>query len=94
MPEVFSYNLPVTILKEGDYFVAYSPALDLSSAGKSEPEAKRMFSEAVSVLFEELLEMGTLDKVLNELGWKKIDHVYQPPQVIDQSMMEVKVPAV
>lgn len=61
-------SLPVSVLKEGKYFIAYSPALDLSTSGKSFTEAKNRFGEAVQIFFEELLEKGTLNEVLVELG--------------------------
>lgn len=88
-----SYTLPVTIFREGKAFVAYTPALDLSSVGKTEKEARRMFAEAVEVFFEELIEMGTVDEVLQELGWEKVKGRLQPPSVVEQSFVNVPVPA-
>ena len=87
-----SVNLPVTIFKEGEAFVAYSPALDLSTCGKSENDVRRMWNEAVEAFFEELIEEGTLEKVLSDLGWRKINNNFQPPEVVDQSMIEMKLP--
>jgi predicted RNase H-like HicB family nuclease len=94
MKHPISYSLPVTIFREGDAFVAYTPALDLSSAGKTEADARRMFGEAVEALFEELSEMGTLDGVLGDLGWKKMKRGFEPPKVVDHSLMSVQIPAV
>ena len=62
--------LQLNILKEGDTYVAYSPALDLSSCGKTVGEAKRNFQSALNLFLEELQEMGTLDEVLLDLGWR------------------------
>jgi predicted RNase H-like HicB family nuclease len=91
MKKPMSYSLPVTIFREGQYFVAYSPALDLSSSGKSEDESKKMFGEAVDIFFEELTESGTLEEVLLDLGWTKVDNRFEPPELIDQSVMTVSV---
>ena len=33
---------------------------------------KKRFKEAVSIFFEELVKKGTLDEVLESLGWQKI----------------------
>lgn len=88
-----SVSLPVTIFRDGNAFVAYTPALDLSSAGKTEEEAKKMFLEAVDTFFEELIDMGTLDAVLKDLGWTKRDGAHYPPRVIEHSLMSVKVAA-
>ena len=37
------FNLPVSVLKEGKSFVAYTPALDLSTAGKTLEDAQKNF---------------------------------------------------
>lgn len=92
MEQSISYGLPVTIFREGAAFVAHSPALDLSSVGSSEEEAKRMFAEAVETFFEELIDMGTLDGVLKDLGWTKSKGKFQPPEVVRQSVVDVMVP--
>ncbi|HEV7424631.1 MAG TPA: hypothetical protein VGO21_05625 [Candidatus Paceibacterota bacterium] len=57
-------NLPITIFKEGKSYVAYSPALDLSTSASTYKKAQARFSEIVKIFFEELGEMGTLDSVL------------------------------
>lgn len=65
-------QIPVFMFKEGNTFVAYTPALDLSSCGSTLEEAQNNFKDAVSLFLNELEEMGTLDKVLVKLGWKKL----------------------
>ncbi len=67
-------NLPVSVLKEGKKFVAYTPALDLSTSGNTYEEAKKRFEEVVRIFFEEIHEQGTAEEVLKELGWKKIQN--------------------
>jgi len=69
--------------------VAYSPALDLSTCGHDLEEAKKMFSEAVEIFFEELTEKGTLDEVLLGLGWTKKDDEIVPPMLIAQESIRV-----
>ena len=75
-------NLPVTIFKEGKSYVAYSPALDLSTCASTYKKAQTNFSEIAGIFIEELVEMGTLDAVLRELGWQKIKSNWQPPVVV------------
>ena len=48
------YPIRIEIFKEGDAFVAYVPSLDLSTAGSSMTEAKRMCFEAIEIFLEEL----------------------------------------
>lgn len=85
-------NLPVAFIKEGEQVVAYTPALDLSTSGKDTAEAKERFGEIVSIFFKDLLEQGTLDAVLSDLGWRQIGSAWNPP-VISQESMSVAIPA-
>ncbi len=81
--------LKVNILKESGNYIAYSPALDISSCGKSEAEAKRNLGSAVKLFLEELQEMGTLDEALLELGWRKADNPrynWIPPQLLNTTV--------
>ncbi len=92
MDQSISCGLPVTIFREGVAFVAYSPALDLSSCGSSEQDAKRMFGEAVQIFFEELMETNSIDAVLKDLGWTKAKGQFSPPEVVEQAVVNVMVP--
>lgn len=85
-------SLPVAILKEGNYFIAHSPVLDLSTSGKSFEQVKRRFNEAVDIFFEELIAKGTLDEVLTDLGWYKVQSKWTPPVVISQASESFKIP--
>ena len=84
-----AYNLPVSILKEGNRFVAYSPALDLSSSGKTFEEARSRFIEATDIFFEEIEEHGTLEEVLAELGWQKKRRTWSAPEVVSHESLEL-----
>ena len=86
------FSLPISIIKEGRYYIAYSPALDLSTSAKTFEEVKKRFDEVVEIFFEELLEKGTLDKVLNELGWQKVDKEWYPPVVVANETENFKIP--
>ena len=57
-------NLPVWFMKEGEAFIAYSPALDLSTCGDTFEKAQRRFAEAADIFFEECVQRGTLDEAL------------------------------
>jgi hypothetical protein len=64
-------RLPVQIFKEGGQFIAYCPALDLSTCGASIVKAKKMFVEMLDIFLSEVSRMGTTDKVLTQCGWRK-----------------------
>lgn len=89
----FSFSLPVVITKQGKRFVAYTPALDISTSGKSEKEVKLRFEELANIFFEEISEAGTINDVLSELGWKKEQKKWAPPQVVSSSSIGFHIPA-
>jgi predicted RNase H-like HicB family nuclease len=54
------------IFKEGDAYVAYVPALDVSSCGATDEEARRNIRDAVRGYLAASADMGTLDEILRE----------------------------
>jgi len=90
MPHI-EYNLPVAFIKEGVHVVAYTPALDISTSGANEAEAKNRFVELVRMFFADLVENNTVDAVLSDLGWEKNQQRWSPPAVTQQSV-SVQVP--
>lgn len=88
----FTVTLPITFLREGDAFVAYTPALDLSTVGDSLDEAKVRFDEAARLFFEEIIEKGTINDVLAELGWQRQNNQFIPPTVIANQTEQVTIP--
>lgn len=97
MKKMHEVTLSVSIIKEGKAFVAYSPALDISTAGSSLKEVKMNFAEAVDIFFEEVRKRGTTEDALYSLGWekvtknKKVD--WTPPIEVEHSTTKVSVPA-
>lgn len=88
------FALPVSILKEGNSFIAYTPALDLSTSGSTFEKAQKNFEEAVRIFFEELTEMGTVDDVLSGLGWQKQNKTFVPPVVVANQTQTFSIPAI
>ena len=86
------FALPVSILKEGESFIAYTPALDLSTSGNTFEDAQKNFNEAVNIFFEELIEMGTLEEVLSGLGWQKENNNFMPPFVVANQTENFSIP--
>jgi len=88
----FDTQLQVSFLKEGRRYIAYAPALDLSTSGKTLEEARKRFGEAAMLFFDELTRRGTLGEVLGELGWQKINRSWKPPMVVSQQSETIKIP--
>ncbi len=65
----YHVGLSLVEFEEDNVTIIYSPALDLSGYGYSQPEAKQSFSEALHEFFRYTNNKKTLDKVLKDLGW-------------------------
>ncbi|OGM90293.1 hypothetical protein A2755_03835 [Candidatus Wolfebacteria bacterium RIFCSPHIGHO2_01_FULL_48_22] len=84
-------QLPVSFLREGKAYIAYTPALDISTSGRTFAQTQKRFGELVELFFEELMDMGTLETVLLELGWEKQNKKWVPPTVVAQQLHSVSV---
>lgn len=75
-------QVDVLIFEEHGSYVAYCPALEVSSYGDTKDEAKKAFDGAMNIFIKETTTKGTLEKYLLKLGWQlqqKPKRVYQPP---------------
>ncbi len=88
---MLQFNLPVSILREGKKYIAYTPALDLSTSGNTFDQAKKRFDEIVHIFFEEITKENTTEQVLTELGWQKVNAKWNPPIVISNESQMVKL---
>lgn len=79
-----SFKLGMVFIKEGDTYVSYIPALDLSTHGDSVEDAAKAGSEASKLFLEELIKDNTFEEVLLNLGWQKVDQDFSlaPPEVL------------
>lgn len=77
---IHNITLQVIFFKEDAKVIAYAPALDLSACGDNLEDAKKGFDTVVKAFFEELIKMGTLEKVLHTLGWRKKVRTWAVPQ--------------
>jgi hypothetical protein len=75
-------RISVIVFQESKKFVAYSPAIDLSTCGNTEEQARKRFVEAASIFFSEIKSKGTTEEVLAECGWCKQpgEQNWQPPR--------------
>lgn len=79
----FIVNLQLQLMKEGKTAVVYCPALDICGYGSTPEDAKKDFDAALKIFLDETTAHQTLDKALEELGWKKV-MVHKKPQWIPQ----------
>jgi predicted RNase H-like HicB family nuclease len=55
--------------REGDWFIAHCPPLDVTTQGRTLAEAKANLVEASELFIASCLERGTLDQAMKELGF-------------------------
>jgi predicted RNase H-like HicB family nuclease len=65
-------NLRAAVRREGKHWVAGCPALDVWTQGKTRQDAQQCLNEAVPLWFEDCLARGTLDRALQEVGFRPV----------------------
>ena len=86
------FQLQISFIKEGDQYVAYIPALDLSTSGHTLKQAQKMAKEITDIFFDECIKKGVLEEVLRDLGWRKTTTSkggWIPPQLVSQESMNI-----
>lgn len=86
------FKLPVIFMREKKHFIAYSPVLDLSTSGKTFKEAQKRFVKIAVIFFKEIINKGTINEVLESLGWQKAKKEWKPPVVISHQPEIISVP--
>jgi len=78
-------QLGVLIFQEGDSYLAYCPALQLSTYGDSVNDVKEAFEDLVRSYAEDSHKMGTLEKDLISHGWilQSTTGIAEPPKEFD-----------
>lgn len=92
MKKITHIQLMVSVVKQGNRYIAYSPALDFSTSGRSEKEARKRFAEGAMLVIEELEKAGTMHDVLRELGWHQGRKQWSPPKIISQEAIGLRLP--
>ena len=66
-------NLHIDYFEEEGHIVALCPELQVSSFGDTLTDAEQSIKEALTLFFEGCQELGTLEEVLEESGFVKLD---------------------
>ena len=77
-------SVRVEIFKEGGLYVALSPELNVSSFGETVEDARKSIKEAIEIFVEECREMGTIEEVLEESGFLKINDSWKSRKPITE----------
>ena len=91
--DTITVTLEVMLYTEGDYSVAYCPALELSAYGDNNKVAKNEFKNSLQIFIEETMKRGTLENELLSLGWvlQKVPKAkYKPPRLNMEELLAAK----
>jgi predicted RNase H-like HicB family nuclease len=69
-----------TMKRDGEWYVAYCPPLDIGSQGTTPEEARENLIEAARMFLASCLERGTLDQALKELGFIPLGKAHSMPR--------------
>src|ERR1700690_3242824 len=72
MQGILQLNLFGMTKREGGWYIAHCPPLDITTQGRTQGEARRNLLEASELFVISCLERGTLDEALRELGFTKV----------------------
>lgn len=84
-------QLDIFILKQENFFVAFSPALNLSAYGDEIEDALDSFEYTIAEFFKDMGSNQNLDAELEELGWQKYDHNFQRNILVDDFIKAIPV---
>ncbi|OHB21826.1 MAG: hypothetical protein A2939_01885 [Parcubacteria group bacterium RIFCSPLOWO2_01_FULL_48_18] len=82
--------LTTKVWQEGNYYIAYTPELDVASQGKTYDQAQRRLKESVTLFLETAKKRGVLRQILREAGFITADKKWRQPS-ISISSLEIKV---
>ena len=93
MKKSLKLNIQIDIIREGKMYVAYSPALDLASCGKTIEQAEKSFAEAADLFFESIIARGVYKETLLSLGWRVASKQIWPPTIISRELSPIRIPS-
>jgi len=77
-----------TLKREGRWWIAHCPPLDVSTQGQTASEARKNLVEACELFIASCLERGTFDRAMKELGLTTLrpSHPRIPPNAFKMAI--------
>ena len=82
-------SFTVHLFRDGDVIVAHVPELDVSTCGDTAESARTNIKDAVRAFLEAAEEIGTLNDVLEEAGYRRNENGWTPPEFLAVDRMAV-----
>jgi len=80
------------IFKEGKMFVAHAPELDISSCATTKGKALTNLQQAVRLFLEEAEKKGSLQQILKESGFSRLNQTLVGPKLVDTQRVSIPLP--
>lgn len=84
-------SVRIEIFKEDDVYVALAPELNVSSFGETIEDAKKSVKEAIEAFVEECERMGTIEDVLEESGFSKVNDIWESRKPIAEENLALAI---
>jgi predicted RNase H-like HicB family nuclease len=85
------FSFDTHIFKEGKTYVAYAPALDVSSCGATDDEARRNIRDAVRGFLAASAAMGALDEILQQAGYERDGETWHAPEFVSMDRLSMSI---
>ena len=72
-------NITVNVWSEGDQYIAHAMPLDVVSSGPTPQAARQAVDEAVRCFLKAAADVGTLEEVLEECGYRRHEGAWVGP---------------
>jgi len=64
------FKLGMYLFREGDSYIVYCPALDMSACGETEADAKAAFEDTIRISLAYMIDKNTIKQDLSQHGWE------------------------
>lgn len=89
----FEIGVPVEIFEGECAYIARCPVLNISTQGESRQHARENLIDAITLFLHTCFDMGTLDEVLKDCGFKPVQGVVQEePAADDMNFINIPLP--
>jgi predicted RNase H-like HicB family nuclease len=83
----------IQIWREGNQYIAHAMPIDVMSSGSSPDDARKALAEAVALFIETARDMGSLDEMLEECGYRLQENDWVSPAWISVERASIGIVA-
>jgi predicted RNase H-like HicB family nuclease len=85
------FSFDTHIFKEGKTYLAFVPALDISSCGDTDEDVRRNIRDAVRGFLAASADPGTLGEILEEAGYRQKGDDWSAPEFVSLDRLTMSI---